>query len=79
MTCTDTCRRPNASQSHCSVCHKTFSAVTWFDIHRIGGKCNDIPGLVDKDGLWATPERHANNEIQAKRLAEMRETNQRLL
>ncbi len=81
MTCTDSCRRPveGTKQAHCSVCHKTFSAVTWFDIHRIGGRCKDVPGLINKNGLWATKERHEQYVQMAARLAELREKDQRLL
>lgn len=70
MTCTDSCRRPSRGQAHCGAegCHKTFTAVAWFDLHRIGGRCNIITDLVDKDGVWATPERHQQSVEMAKRL-----------
>lgn len=29
-------------------------------MHRIGGKCMVIDGLVQRDGLTATPEAHEN-------------------
>ena len=79
MTCTDECHKPRPAQAHCSVCHKTFSAVTWFDIHRLGGKCNDIPGLVEFDGLWATKERHAKNQMLVERMAGLRKQDEELL
>ncbi len=71
MTCTPECRTPTRTQAHCSACHRTFTAVTWFDIHRIGGRCNDIPGLVEKDGLWATQERHEWNVVMRERLKQI--------
>jgi hypothetical protein len=35
--------------------------VTNFEDHRSGGRCLDLTsiGLVEEDGLWATPEGHA--------------------
>lgn len=78
MTCTDNCRRPTGGQSHCGAdgCHKTFSGVTWFDLHRIGGHCKDIEGLVEKDGMWATPERHAQYEGWGERFRQLKAAKQ---
>ncbi len=75
MTCTAECRPPrmNTKEAHCSACHKTFSGVTWLDVHRIGGRCNDVPSLVEVDGLWATKERHEWNVIMWERLRQLRE------
>ncbi len=72
-SCKETCRIPKTktAESHCTVCHRTFSGPTWFDVHRIGGTCQDIPGMVEKDGLWATKERHHHNEILIDRLREV--------
>lgn len=47
--------------SHCSVCHRTFSGVTYFDIHRSGDECRDpeVIGLVLKNrtyAFWGSPD-----------------------
>lgn len=60
MNCTDTCLKPKGRQAHCATCHVTFTGPTWFDLHRIGGKCVPITGMVERDGLTATPEAHEN-------------------
>lgn len=74
-SCRKTCRLPRlrSRESHCTVCHKTFSGPTWFDVHRIGGKCQDIAGMVEKDGLWATKERHQHNADSSERMRKMNE------
>ena len=72
MTCTEKCRKPMNRQAHCSVCHKTFTGSTWFDLHRIGGKCREVAGLVERDGLWTTAEAHATREAWAVKLRQLR-------
>ncbi len=72
MSCDENCRKPINRQAHCSVCHKTFTGATWFDMHRIGGKCVEVAGLEGRDGLWATPESHATRARWAKHLRELR-------
>lgn len=63
MACTDQCLKPTGPrQAHCAVCHTTFTGPTWFDLHRIGGHCVPVKGLVTIDGLTATPAAHANRE-----------------
>ena len=56
MSCTDRCRRPSAGsrQSHCSVCHRTFSGLRNFDTHRKGGKCVHPAslGMSDREQIW---------------------------
>jgi len=49
------------SQAHCAVCHSTLRTVSDFDAHRRDGYCLDLEalGLGERDGLWATPEGHA--------------------
>ncbi len=73
-SCKSTCRSPriNTREAHCTVCHKTFSGPTWFDVHRVRGNCEEVPGLVELDGLWATKERHRNNVKLAEGMAEIR-------
>ena len=55
--CTDACRRPTASQAHCSVCHRTFGGVRGFDKHRHNGACLEPTalGMTDRDGIWVRP------------------------
>jgi hypothetical protein len=45
------------SRAHCAGCHRTFSAVTAFDLHRRGGACLDPAdaGLVERNGMWGQP------------------------
>lgn len=73
--CTPACRRPGPSHAHCCVagCHRTFGSVSDFDRHRKEGHCLDprALGLVEHDGMWASPERHANDERLATRLRKL--------
>jgi hypothetical protein len=39
-----------AMACHCASCHRTFTGVTAFDLHRTGGRCNDPETLVTKLG-----------------------------
>jgi len=36
--------------THCSGCHRTFTGVTAFDIHRRGGQCHDPATVLDRNG-----------------------------
>lgn len=74
--CVDDCRKPTATHAHCTVCHRTFSAVTHFDAHRRDGWCLDPRdlGLTDSAGLWSTPEGHQRRAIDTARLAAHRAT-----
>lgn len=67
--CTGACLAPANSQCHCSVCHQTIRTVSDFDRHRIGGECLELTelGLVEVDGLWASPEGHAQRETLRRR------------
>lgn len=38
---------------HCTVCHRTFTILRWFDIHRSGGVCADPAGLKHESGRYA--------------------------
>jgi hypothetical protein len=69
--CGPTCHRPIGPQAHCSVCHALLRSVTDFDQHRYDGWCLDLTalGLVEVDGLWATPEGHAAREMDLAKLA----------
>jgi len=47
---------------HCGACHRTFSGVRLFDLHRRGGRCSDPVDArgelrVDEAGVWRFPER----------------------
>jgi len=44
-------------RAHCSACHRTFSNIKSFDVHRYGDmkrRCRDprILGLTETDGTW---------------------------
>lgn len=41
---------PGTSYCHCRACGHTFTGITAFDTHRLGGKCNDPATLLDKHG-----------------------------
>lgn len=57
------CKRwwTGAERSHASCCHRTFSSLSAFDLHRKGGRCNDPAemGLVVRERpygeLWGWP------------------------
>jgi hypothetical protein len=73
--CRPGCRAPaGGSQAHCSVCHLTFRAVGDFTRHRRDGRCVDLAamGLVERGGVWATPEGHAAAEGARAMLAARR-------
>lgn len=38
---------------HCSGagCHETFSGLTWYDAHRVNGKCKDPAKLKVRSGV----------------------------
>jgi hypothetical protein len=75
-TCARDCRQPGPSHCHCAAasCHATFASLEAFDDHRRNGQCLNPAslGLVAVDGLWASPERHANNQRSAAVLATAR-------
>lgn len=54
MSCTPECHKPHGRQAHCGACHRTFSVVSNFDLHRRGGTCDaEGRGLTEKNGVWA--------------------------
>lgn len=60
MTCTSTCHKPRGRQAHCSACHRSFTAVSAFDHHRIGHvKARTCADPADRGmhltahGVWA--------------------------
>jgi hypothetical protein len=64
-----------AGQCHCRCCGRTFRNLGGFDAHRPDRDgCGDpvAAGLVELDGLWATPEGHAQRTELAARLAAAR-------
>lgn len=72
--CRPECRSPTNSHAHCTVCHNTFSGVTYFDDHRLNGECINPAalGLVKLDGLWASEAGHVQRQELKERLAEAR-------
>lgn len=76
--CRPGCRPPVAgtSQCHCRVCHSSVRALGQFDQHRQDGWCLDLAalGLVEVDGMWATPEGHAAADRARDLLAASRRT-----
>lgn len=56
MACNPDCRKANGRQCHCSVCHRTFTGISTFDQHRVGGTCVIGPRRVlsEKDGVWGS-------------------------
>lgn len=54
MSCNADCHKPHFRQAHCTVCHLTFTGVSNFDDHRVGGECRSPQsiGLTTKDGVW---------------------------
>jgi hypothetical protein len=38
------------SACHCCACHRTFTGITAFDIHRTGGECSDPTGIFTEKG-----------------------------
>lgn len=75
--CRPSCRRPSGTGAHCSVCHRGFPGVGYFDQHRRDGYCIDPAtfGLVEAAGLWTTPEGHEARALSAARLAELKTRN----
>lgn len=67
MTCNSDCHKPHGRQAHCSVCHKTFAGVSVFVTHRLGGKCNDIPGVTEKAGVWGNWGSSMDNQWWVKK------------
>lgn len=68
MTCNDECIKPRGRQAHCSACHRTFSTVGGFDLHRKFDACR-MDGLKQGlDGVW----RILLNESGLARLARFR-------
>lgn len=68
MTCSPGCRNVGRTQAHCTVCHRTFSGVYYFDSHRRGGECVELEHLVEEGGVWSTSEGHAHRRTVADRL-----------
>lgn len=50
MTCRPLCVPPTPTQAHCGTCHHTFSGVSLFDAHRIGGVCHHPPSGIPTSG-----------------------------
>jgi len=61
----------SVTNAHCSVCHRTFRNISGFDQHRIvEDTCLDpiqYLGMLDIDGIWATPQSHRQRmSLQAR-------------
>lgn len=58
MSCTSDCLVPtqgNRRQAHCPVCHRTFSGIRNFDLHRVPrGVCRSPQerNMTCKNGVW---------------------------
>jgi hypothetical protein len=54
MPCTTECHKAHGRQAHCGNCHRSFTAVGTFDLHRRGGECwmPKIGGMTEKNGVW---------------------------
>lgn len=54
MACTSQCRKVSGRQAHCSACHRSFSGVRNFDVHRNKGVCADPSrrNMTNRDGIW---------------------------
>lgn len=61
---------PGSSRCRCGICGRTFRNLTGFDAHR-PGDCLDPTalGMIERDGLWATPEGHADRKARIGRLS----------
>lgn len=49
------------NMAHCARCHRTFSTVTGFDLHKVNGRCIDpasgkVPQRLDSRGVWVRSE-----------------------
>lgn len=73
MPCNAQCSKPTKTQAHCGACHVTFTGVNTFDVHRNGGVCAtpQSMGFIEVDGLWTTPEGHANRAVHTARFKAM--------
>lgn len=72
------------SWAHCSVCHSTFTGVTYFDDHRVAGTCWGKPrlvsgqssvshtALVEQDGVFSTVEGHEARLALTEKMAKAR-------
>lgn len=65
---------PGSTHAQCGTCLRTFRNVEGFDAHRQGGACLDPTrlGYVEKDGVWATPEGHAERDRLRAEMAAVR-------
>lgn len=74
--CTDACQRPVNNQCHCTACHHTFRHTGDFDRHLQGTpdrRIHVVPaGLVERAGIWATPESHEKASEAGIRLQDSR-------
>lgn len=71
MGCNESCHKPNRTQAHCTVCHRTFTGTHWFDVHRRGGRCVALEGFVEIDGIWASQASHAHRARSKQRMLEL--------
>lgn len=65
----------SGSRCLCRPCGRVFRNLAGFDGHRPHRDgCGDpaTVGLVEQDGIWATPQGHAQREASARRLATVR-------
>jgi formate dehydrogenase maturation protein FdhE len=58
--------------AHCAVCHTTYATVRLFDLHRDGGECYELEGVVEFQGVWNTTEGHQKAYAKAQHFRKSR-------
>jgi len=76
----DCCATVKGGDCHCGLCHKSFSALTWFDAHQDVDYTQRPPvtcreprslGLVrDYRGTWTPPQAAISRQAKALAMAE---------
>lgn len=60
---------PGSTYYHCRSCCSTFQYLMLFDTHRSEGKCWDLEGVYEEDGIYGTSEGHAKRHELSKRFS----------
>lgn len=58
--------------AHCGSCHRLFSGVTYFDLHRKDGSCVIPSGLYEDGGVFSTAEGHQQRKERSESMARIR-------
>lgn len=69
MACTADCKRPTPGQAHCGACHRTFTGVSNFDLHRRAGICTTPAGMTERNGLWGLHGSMTAEEVERRNRA----------